>query len=132
MLRHVLIFGLVGGALVVLLKLTEYRLLVIEHSFELYAGLIAAIFAAFGIWLGIRLNTSRHKIITVQVPQPNDQPFTINGKKRDELGITPRELEILEQGLSRFPASPELAAAMKSVDGEVSGIEVQASQSIAL
>ena len=96
MLRHVLIFGLVGGALVVLLKLTEYRLLVIEHSFELYAGLIAAIFAAFGIWLGIRLNTSRHKIIPVQVPQPAGQPFTINGKKRDELGITPRELEILE------------------------------------
>ena len=96
MLRHVLIFGLVGGALVVLLKLTEYRLLVIEHSFELYAGLIAAIFAAFGIWLGIRLNTSRHKIITIEVPRPNDQPFTINGKKRDELGITPRELEILE------------------------------------
>jgi len=96
MLRHVLIFGLVGGALVLLLKLTEYRLLVIEHSFELYAGLIAAIFAAFGIWLGVRLNTSRQKIITVEVPQPIDQTFTINGKKRDELGITPRELEILE------------------------------------
>jgi len=96
MLRHVLIFGLVGGALVVLLKLTEYRLLVIEHSFELYAGLIAAIFAAFGIWLGIRLNTSRRKVITVEVAQPVDQPFTLNEKRRQELGITPRELEILE------------------------------------
>jgi hypothetical protein len=51
---------------------------------------------------------------------------------RSKLGEPQRELEILEQGLSRFPASPELAAAMKSVDGEVSGIEVQASQSIAL
>ena len=96
MLRHVLIFGLVGGALVVLLKLTEYRLLVIEHSFELYAGLIAAIFASFGIWLGIRLNTSRRKVITVEVAQPVDQPFTLNEKRRQELGITPRELEILE------------------------------------
>jgi DNA-binding CsgD family transcriptional regulator len=96
MLRHVLIFGLVGGALVVLLKLTEYRILVIEHSFELYAGLIAAIFSAFGIWLGIRLNAPRHKVITVEVPQPNGQPFTLNEKKRDELSITPRELEILE------------------------------------
>jgi DNA-binding CsgD family transcriptional regulator len=96
MLRHVLIFGLVGGVLVVLLKLTEYRLLVIEHSFELYAGLIAAIFAALGIWLGIRLNASRRQVITVEVPQPNGQPFTLNQKKRDQLGITPRELEILE------------------------------------
>lgn len=96
MLRHVLIFGLVGGALVVLLKLTEYRLLVIEHSFELYAGLIAAIFAAFGIWLGIRLNAPRREVITVEIPQQNNQPFLLNEKKRDELNITPRELEILE------------------------------------
>ncbi len=96
MLRHVLIFGLVGGVLVVLLRLTEYRLLVIEHSFELYAGLIAAIFAALGIWLGIRLNASHRKVIMVEAPQPNGQPFTLNQKKRDELGITPRELEILE------------------------------------
>ena len=96
MLRHAIIFGLVGGALVVLLKLSEYRLLVIEHSFELYAGLIAAIFAAFGIWLGTRLNASRRKVITVEVAQPVDQPFTLNEKRRQELGITPRELEILE------------------------------------
>ena len=96
MLRHVLIFGVVGGVLVVLLRLTEYRFLVIEHSFELYAGLIAAIFAAFGIWLGIRLKASHREVITVEVMQPNDQPFKLNERKRDELSITPRELEILE------------------------------------
>ncbi|MGD0913455.1 MAG: response regulator transcription factor [Terracidiphilus sp.] len=96
MLRHALISGLVGGALVIVLKLTEYRFLVIEHSFELYAGLIAAIFAAFGIWLGIRLNAPNRKVIMVDAPRPIGQPFALNEKKRDELSITPRELEILE------------------------------------
>jgi DNA-binding CsgD family transcriptional regulator len=96
MLRHVLIFGLVGGALVILLKVTEYRFLVMEHSFELYGGLIAAIFAAFGIWLGIKLTSARQTVVTVEIPRPEGQPFRLNEKRRDELSITPRELEILE------------------------------------
>jgi|SRR5580658_3910344 NarL family two-component system response regulator LiaR len=95
MFRHVLIFGLVGGALVALLKISEYRFMVIEHSFELYAALIAAIFAAFGIWLGIRLTASRRGAVAVALPQPSGLPFKLNEKKRDELSITRREIEIL-------------------------------------
>ena len=49
MKRLVLIFGLVGGALVTLLKLIEYQFLVIENSFQMYGGLIALTFAALGI-----------------------------------------------------------------------------------
>jgi ATP/maltotriose-dependent transcriptional regulator MalT len=32
----------------------------------------------------------------VDAPRPIGQPFALNEKKRDELSITPRELEILE------------------------------------
>jgi len=95
MLKHVLIFGLVGGALVVVLRFSEYRFLVVEHSFELYAALIAAIFAAFGIWLGLRLNASHRHAIAVAAPQPAGEPFKLNEKRRDELSITAREIEIL-------------------------------------
>jgi len=59
MKRHVLICGLVGGALITVLKWTEYRFLIFEHSVEIYAALIAAIFAALGIWLGLRLTGNR-------------------------------------------------------------------------
>ena len=31
-----------GGLLITILKLTEYRFLVVEHSLEMYGGLIAA------------------------------------------------------------------------------------------
>ena len=65
MRKHVLLYGLLGGVLIAGLKLIEYRWLVVEHSVEIYGGLVAAVFSA--------------------------------------LGITPRELEILEliaEGLS--------------------------------
>src|SRR5882724_7269717 len=39
--RHIILFGLAGGALITLLKWTEYRYLVVEHSIEIYGGLTA-------------------------------------------------------------------------------------------
>ncbi len=59
MKRHVLIYGLVGGILIAVLKWTEYRFLVIEYSLEIYGGLIAAIFAVLGIWLGLKLTETK-------------------------------------------------------------------------
>lgn len=88
--RDVLVYGLCGGVLITVLKLTEYRFLIVEHSIEIYAGLIAAIFAALGIWLGLTLT---HKKTVVQ--QPSGAPFTLDEERLTELGITPRELEIL-------------------------------------
>jgi hypothetical protein len=35
MKKHIPIYGLCGGALIVLLKLVEYRFLVIQHSIEI-------------------------------------------------------------------------------------------------
>jgi len=51
MRKHVLLYGLLCGVLIAGLKFIEYRWLVVEHSIEIYAGLIAAIFAGVGIWL---------------------------------------------------------------------------------
>ena len=58
MKRNILIYGLSGGLLIVALKLIEYRFLVVEHSFEIYGGLIAAFFAGIGIWLGLKLTSA--------------------------------------------------------------------------
>jgi len=43
--RDILLFSLGGGILITVLKLTEYRFLVVEHSVEIYGGLVAALFA---------------------------------------------------------------------------------------
>src|ERR1700731_2729891 len=103
MKRHVLMYGLIGGILIALLRWTEYRFLVIEHSLEIYGGLIAATFAVLGIWLGLKLTGTRQRIVVKEVPVPAGEPFVADERKREDLGITRREFEILEliaQGMS--------------------------------
>ena len=89
--RDILIYGLAGGVLITILKLTEYRFLVIEHSFEIYGGLIAALFAALGIWLGLTLTKRKE----VPAPAPAASPFILNEPRLQALGITRREIEVL-------------------------------------
>jgi two-component system, NarL family, response regulator LiaR len=122
MKRHVLIYGLVGGILITVLRWTEYRFLVIEHSIEIYGGLIAATFAVLGIWLGVKL-TGRHQTVVVKevaVPAGDSsiRPFVLDEKKRDDLGITRRELEILElmaQGMSNREIAGKLYVSENTV-----------------
>jgi len=90
--QTILLYGLCGGALITLLKFTEYRFLVVEYSLEIYGGLVAAIFSALGIWLGLTL--TRRKTQAVVQATPNSG-FKLDEQRMAELGITPRELEIL-------------------------------------
>lgn len=95
-LWNILLYGLCGGVLITVLRLTEYRFLVVEHSIEIYGGLVAAIFSTLGIWLGLTLTRRKAQSQVVIQPQgPGGGPFTADEKRMNELGITPRELEIL-------------------------------------
>ncbi len=96
MKKHILIYGLCGGVLIVLLKLVEYRFLVVQHSVEIYGGLIALVFAGLGIWLGLKLTRKKETIVVREVPVSATQTFALNEARLQELKITRRELEILE------------------------------------
>jgi DNA-binding CsgD family transcriptional regulator len=106
--RTILVYGLVGAALAVALKLAEYRFLVVEHSLELYGLLVAMLFAALGIWLGLKLTRPTERVVGREVPAPvppprEDPPFSASAESIERLGLTPRELEILgliAEGLS--------------------------------
>ena len=95
MRKPVLLYGLLGGLLIALLKAIEYRYLVVEHSVEIYGGLIALVFSVLGIWLGLRLTGRKERIVVREVPVPAPAEFILNEGKLAEIGLTPRELEIL-------------------------------------
>lgn len=97
MKKTVLFYGILGGVLVALLKLIEYRFLVLEHSLEIYGGIVALLFSVLGIWLGLKLTRTRERVVIREVVrEPAAVPFERNEARVGELGITPRELEILE------------------------------------
>ena len=60
-----LLYGLCGGLLIAALKLIEYRFIVLEHSIEIYGGLIALLFAAMS---DDALITSRNVHYSVCMP----------------------------------------------------------------
>jgi DNA-binding NarL/FixJ family response regulator len=93
--RDILLYGACGGVLIAVLKLTAYRFLVIEHSVEIYVGLVAAVFAGIGIWLGLTLTRKKPTIILKEIPAQSREPFVVDEARVSQLGITARELEIL-------------------------------------
>ena len=94
-MRDILLYGVCGGVLIAVLKLTEYRFLVVEHSVEIYGALVAVLFAGLGIWLGQTLTRKKLAVIVKEVPAPVTSPFVADETRMSQLGITPRELEIL-------------------------------------
>lgn len=103
MRKHVLLYGLLCGVLIAGLQLIEYRWLVVEYSVEIYGGLVAAIFASVGLWIGLRLTRVTETVVVREVQVPAPLNFERDQAKLASLGITPRELEILEliaEGLS--------------------------------
>jgi len=106
--KIVLGYGLLGGVLIAVLRTVEYRFLLLEHSLEVYGGVVALLFAALGIWLGLTLTRTRETVVvrevpvrvevpvSVPVPAPVAGSFVRDAARLAALGITPRELEILE------------------------------------
>lgn len=118
MRRTVFIYGAIGAAMIVALKLSEYRFLVVEHSLEIYGLLVALLFAALGIWLGLKLTRTTERLVIREVPVPVDAPFAINSASVERLGVTPRELEILRliaEGLSNREIAERLYVSENTV-----------------
>lgn len=93
--KQVAVYGFSLAVLLFLLKFIELNYLIMRHSFELYAGLIALIFTALGIWLALKL--MRPKVLIMERPVAVYPDFRLNEKALEERRISPRELEVLQE-----------------------------------
>lgn len=85
MLRIILIYGAILAAASFGLQWLQYRFLIRTHSVETYVALVALAFLGLGIWVGGRL--FRH---------PSEAAFEPNTRAQRALGISRRELQVLE------------------------------------
>lgn len=95
--RPILVFGVTGGLLAAALRFIEYRFLIVEHSVAIYGSLIAILFAVLGIRLGLNLTKTREVTVVREVQVPAPAIFVRNEAQVSALGLTPRELEILDE-----------------------------------
>lgn len=111
MRRTVIIYGLSLAALIVLLKVIEYKFFVRDLTLEFYIGALAVIFTGLGVWAGIRV--TRRKTVVVTAPG-----FVFDQQRVDRLGISKREYEVLElmaRGLSNQEIADKLFVSLNTV-----------------
>ena len=85
MLRTILIYGAILAAGSVGLQWLQYRFLVRTYPVEAYVALIALAFMGLGVWVGARL-----------FRRAPEAPFEVNTQVRETLGISEREMQVLE------------------------------------
>ena len=128
MWRTVLLYGVVAGLLIAVLELIEYRYLVVRHAVEIYGVLVAVLFSALGIWLGLRITRPKRvevveRVVVQQVVQEilvpaRAGPFVPDAAALARLGVTPREHEILQliaSGLSNREIAERLSVSENTV-----------------
>lgn len=118
--KQTIIYGICLAFLLFLLKWLEYRFMIYDHAFEIYAGIIAVIFTSLGIWLALKLSKPKIKTVVVKkeviIQQPNN--FSINEAELKKLNLSNREYEILQflaKGLSNEEIAQKLFLSLSTI-----------------
>jgi DNA-binding CsgD family transcriptional regulator len=118
--KHPILYGISLAILLFLLKWLQYRFVIIDHALEIYIGAIALIFTALGIWLALKL--ARPKIHTVivekEIYKTPANTFAINEDQLAKLGLSKRELEVLQliaEGLSNQEIAARLFVSLNTI-----------------
>lgn len=106
--------------LIFLLKVLEYKFFVRDLSLEFYIGVVALLFTGLGIWVGLKLTRKRNPM-----PPPAVGSFVPNESALQQIGISPREYEVLEgmaQGFSNQEIADKLFLSINTVKTHTSNL----------
>ncbi len=118
--KQSLLYGILLALLLVLLKWLEFKLIIVDYSFELYVGAIALFFTALGIWLALKLTKPKVETLKVEkeVYKAPSNDFVANQIEITKLNLSTRELEVLTlmaQGLSNQEIAERLYVSLNTI-----------------
>ena len=112
-------YGLSLAGLVLLLKVMQYHFLAKDLSIEFYLGLLAVLFTAMGVWVGLKITKSRGF-------NPQNLPhFEPDAEMVRSLNVSKRELDVLElmsSGMSNQEIADKLFVSLNTVKTHSSNI----------
>ena len=117
----VVLYGVALAALVFILKYIQYRYLIRDLSVEVYIGVVAVLFTALGVWAGSKLLSGKKDV-------PADPPHVPNDHALRSLGISARELEVLQlmaHGCSNQEIADKLFISLPTVKSHSSSLFVK-------
>lgn len=125
--KRLILFGVMLAVLMLVLQVAQYRFIMLEHSAELYAGIVAVVFVVLGIVMGRKLTTPKEVVVEKLVPVAVNQsaPFVVNEQVLEKLNISKREHEILlliAQGLSNQEIADKTFVSINTVKTHVSNL----------
>ncbi|MBK6997441.1 MAG: response regulator transcription factor [Lewinellaceae bacterium] len=89
---NILFYGLTLGLLLASLQFLQYKWVLLKSDFEWYGGIIALLFTVLGIWAGQQWKGKKPAL----VEQTAQHPFPPRDVNMTAIGITPRELQVLQ------------------------------------
>ena len=130
--RHILFYGLALAVLVFALKWLQWKFLIVDHSIEIYIGIVAVFFTALGVWVATQL--VKPKVVRIEVEKevlvPLPEHITINEVELNKLNLTEREYDVLKllvKGHSNADIAEDLFLSVSTVKTHVSNLFVKMS-----
>ncbi len=125
--RSVLLYGISLALLLFLLRWLELRFLIFDHALEIYVGAIAIFFTALGIWLALKLTKPKIERVVVEkeIYIEKTREFVFNEAEMSRLGISKRELEVLQlmaEGLSNAEIAARLFVSLNTIKTHASNL----------
>lgn len=117
--RHIVVYATALAILILTLKWLEWRFLAVEHSHEIYIGLIALFFTVLGFWIAnqqVKQHTTAAQI---------QSPVAIDEAALQKLGLSSREYEVLQllaKGFSNADIAANLHLSLSTVKTHASGV----------
>jgi NarL family two-component system response regulator LiaR len=116
--KKILLYGMILGLLIAGLKYAEYKLIIRDHSIEIYGGLVALLFTVIGIWAGLKFVKKKEVLVVKEVLVQPSENFVVNENNLKQLSISKREHEVLvliAQGLSNQEVADKLFVSLNTV-----------------